>query len=117
MRYLRNIHLRPELLRAAMSFWDPEVHVFRFGEQELCPTVEKFRAHLGGFGSGEFIVPPMRESAYRVLVVALGLGDGAARYLVRNGHLNVMRLIELFSSLGDLGDMTYQTRRMTALCI
>ncbi|KAI8568250.1 hypothetical protein RHMOL_Rhmol02G0184000 [Rhododendron molle] len=105
MRYLRNIRLRPELLRAAVSFWDPEVHVFRFGDQELCPTVEEFRAYLGGFGSGEVIIPPVRESAYRVLVAALGLSDNAARYLVRNGHLN------------DLRDMTYQTRRMIALCM
>ncbi|KAI8568255.1 hypothetical protein RHMOL_Rhmol02G0184000 [Rhododendron molle] len=103
MRYLRNIRLRPELLRAAVSFWDPEVHVFRFGDQELCPTVEEFRAYLGGFGSGEVIIPPVRESAYRVLVAALGLSDNAARYLVRNGHLNAMRLIE--------------TRRMIALCM
>ncbi|KAI8568246.1 hypothetical protein RHMOL_Rhmol02G0184000 [Rhododendron molle] len=105
MRYLRNIRLRPELLRAAVSFWDPEVHVFRFGDQELCPTVEEFRAYLGGFGSGEVIIPPVRESAYRVLVAALGLSDNAARYLVRNGHLNAMRLIELFSP------------RMIALCM
>ncbi|KAI8568253.1 hypothetical protein RHMOL_Rhmol02G0184000 [Rhododendron molle] len=104
MRYLRNIRLRPELLRAAVSFWDPEVHVFRFGDQELCPTVEEFRAYLGGFGSGEVIIPPVRESAYRVLVAALGLSDNAARYLVRNGHR-------------DLRDMTYQTRRMIALCM
>ncbi|KAI8568254.1 hypothetical protein RHMOL_Rhmol02G0184000 [Rhododendron molle] len=117
MRYLRNIRLRPELLRAAVSFWDPEVHVFRFGDQELCPTVEEFRAYLGGFGSGEVIIPPVRESAYRVLVAALGLSDNAARYLVRNGHLNAMRLIELFSPPGDLRDMTYQTRRMIALCM
>ncbi|KAI8568252.1 hypothetical protein RHMOL_Rhmol02G0184000 [Rhododendron molle] len=104
MRYLRNIRLRPELLRAAVSFWDPEVHVFRFGDQELCPTVEEFRAYLGGFGSGEVIIPPVRESAYRVLVAALGLSDNAARYL-------------LFSPPGDLRDMTYQTRRMIALCM
>ncbi|KAI8546926.1 hypothetical protein RHMOL_Rhmol07G0157400 [Rhododendron molle] len=117
MRYLRNICLRPELLRAAVSFWDLEVHVFRFGDQELCPTVEEFRAYLEGFSSGGVIIPPVRESAYRVLVAAFGLGDGASRYLVKNDHLNVMRLIELFSPSSDLGDMTYQTRRMTALCM
>ncbi|KAI8530324.1 hypothetical protein RHMOL_Rhmol11G0048300 [Rhododendron molle] len=117
MWYLRNIRLRPELLRAAVSFWDPEVHVFRFGDQELCLTVEEFRAYLGGFGSGEVIIPPVSESIYRVLAAALGLGDGAARYLVRDGRLNVMRLIELFSPPRDLADVTYQTRCMTALCM
>ncbi|KAI8567969.1 hypothetical protein RHMOL_Rhmol02G0162700 [Rhododendron molle] len=40
-----------------------------------------------------------------------------ARYLISNGHLNVMRLIEMFSPLGDLADTTYQTRCMTALCM
>ncbi|KAI8538514.1 hypothetical protein RHMOL_Rhmol09G0109300 [Rhododendron molle] len=28
-----------------------------------------------------------------------------------------MRLIEMFSPLGNLADTTYQTRRMTALCM
>jgi len=117
MRHLRNIRLRPELLRAAASLWDPQVHVFRFGEQELCPTVEEFRAYLGGFGSGEVIVPPVRENIPKVLASSLGLNDGIARYLVSHGRLNVMRLIEMFSPLGDSADVTYQTRRMTALCM
>ncbi|KAI8572766.1 hypothetical protein RHMOL_Rhmol01G0225800 [Rhododendron molle] len=90
MRYLRNICLCSELLRAAASFWDPEVHMLRFGEQELCPTVEEFHAYLGGFGS--------------------------ARYLVSNGCLNTMRLIEMFSPSSDLMDMAHKSRRMMTLC-
>ncbi|KAI8535334.1 hypothetical protein RHMOL_Rhmol10G0166200 [Rhododendron molle] len=87
-----------QAFEAAVSFWDPEVHVFCFGDQELCLTVEEFCAFLGGFGSGEVIIPPMRESIYKVLAAALGLSGVTARYLVSNGHLDVMRLIEMFST-------------------
>ncbi|XP_058198397.1 uncharacterized protein LOC131313921 [Rhododendron vialii] len=30
-RFLRNVRVRPEFLRAASQFWDPEVHVFSSG--------------------------------------------------------------------------------------
>lgn len=102
IRYLRNIHLLPELLRAAVNFWDPEVHVFQFGEQELCPTVEEFHAYLGSFDSGEIIIPPMRENINRVLSAILGVSGGSAQYLINNGQLNVMQLIEMFFLLVTL---------------
>lgn len=117
MRYLHNIRLRPELLRAAVTFRDPEVHVFRFGEQELCPTMEEFHAYLGNFVSGEIIIPPVRENIHKVLEAILGVNGGSAWYLINNGRLNAMRFIEMFSPLGDLSNMVHQTRRMTALCM
>ncbi|KAI8524814.1 hypothetical protein RHMOL_Rhmol13G0179200 [Rhododendron molle] len=42
-RYLRSVRLHPEILWAAVRFWDQNVHVFRFGDDELCPTVEEFK--------------------------------------------------------------------------
>lgn len=62
LKHLREVAIRPDLLLALVHFWDPEVHVFRFGIQELCPTVEEFHAYLGSHDSEEPIVPMIRES-------------------------------------------------------
>ncbi|KAI8530074.1 hypothetical protein RHMOL_Rhmol11G0026900 [Rhododendron molle] len=45
-RFLQSIRLCPEILWAALQFWDPDVHVFRFRDNELCPMVEEFQAYL-----------------------------------------------------------------------
>ncbi|KAI8547540.1 hypothetical protein RHMOL_Rhmol07G0204100 [Rhododendron molle] len=61
IRFLRSIRLRPEILWSALRFWDPDVYVFRFGD-ELCPTVEEFQAYLQGFTSSTIVIPPYRKS-------------------------------------------------------
>lgn len=63
IRDLRLVGLCPELLRAALSYWDPVMHVFWFGDDELCPTVEEFQAYLRGFAASHvLVVPPLREN-------------------------------------------------------
>ncbi|KAH7862524.1 hypothetical protein Vadar_006040 [Vaccinium darrowii] len=47
----------------------------------------------------------------------LGLGNGAARFLIRNETLNVLRLFADYGPTGDLLDFTVQNRRMFALCM
>ncbi|KAH7856490.1 hypothetical protein Vadar_001946 [Vaccinium darrowii] len=47
----------------------------------------------------------------------LGLGSGAARFLIRNETLNVLRLFADYGPTGDLLDFTVQNRRMFALCM
>ena len=44
---LRHLKIDTALLYAAITFWDPKDHVFRFNGQELCPLIEKFAAILG----------------------------------------------------------------------
>ncbi|KAI8542626.1 hypothetical protein RHMOL_Rhmol08G0152100 [Rhododendron molle] len=69
-RFLRSIRLRPEILWPALWFWDPDMHVFRFGDNELCPTVEEFQAYLQGFTSSVVVVPPYRKSMSKLLKTA-----------------------------------------------
>ncbi|KAH7839767.1 hypothetical protein Vadar_008555 [Vaccinium darrowii] len=98
LRYIRDVSIRPELLRAATQFWDPEVHVFRFGLHELCPTVEEFFAYLGGFDLAEPIVPLYGVGFAPVLSSKLEISNNAAKSLIRGGFLNIPRLIEGFRS-------------------
>ncbi|KAI8572089.1 hypothetical protein RHMOL_Rhmol01G0171600 [Rhododendron molle] len=78
--------------------------------------MEEFRAYFGSFGLGKVIIPPVRQNIYKVLAAVLELSGGAARYLVSNGYLNTMWLIEMLYPSCDLTDMTYQSECMTALC-
>lgn len=44
---LREIPINFFFLRAAASFWDPHLHVFRFNRVEMCPASEDFVAVMG----------------------------------------------------------------------
>ncbi|KAI8568361.1 hypothetical protein RHMOL_Rhmol02G0192300 [Rhododendron molle] len=72
LRHLREVAIRHVLFLAAAHFWDFEVHVFRFGSQELCPTVEEFHAYLGSHDSAEPVVPMIRERMKNILKAKLG---------------------------------------------
>ena len=98
LRYIRDVSIRPELLRAATQFWDPEVHVFRFGLHELCPTVEEFHAYIGGFDLEEPVIPLQGVGFASVLCSKLEISNNAAKSMIRGGFLNISRLIEGFRS-------------------
>ena len=117
LRHLREVAIRPVLLHAAARFWDPEVHVFRFGSQELCPTVEEFHAYLGSHDSAEPIIPMIRESMKNILKARLGVSGNAAEFLTRGNVINIVQLYERFSPPGNLTDFEHQGRRMMACCI
>ncbi|KAI8568359.1 hypothetical protein RHMOL_Rhmol02G0192000 [Rhododendron molle] len=101
LKYLREIAIHPVLLHAATRFWDPEVHVFRFGSQELCPTVEEFHAYLGSHDSTEPIVPMLRESMKNIVKAKLGVSGNVAEFLTRGNAINIVQLYERFSPPGD----------------
>ncbi|KAI8550622.1 hypothetical protein RHMOL_Rhmol06G0121700 [Rhododendron molle] len=100
-RFLRRVRLRPEILWAAVRFWDPDVHVFRFGDDELCPTMEEFQAYLQGFASSVIVIPPYRESMSKLLQSSLKISKGAADSLLSGGQINIMRLIEWYGPESD----------------
>lgn len=117
LKYLSDIHIRPNLLHAAVRFWDPEVHVFRFGIQELCPTVEELHAYLGSHDSKEPIVPMIRESMKKILKTQLGLCSGVTDFLIQGSVIKILHLFEIFSPTKDLTDFKHQGDRMIACFI
>ncbi|KAI8551025.1 hypothetical protein RHMOL_Rhmol06G0152800 [Rhododendron molle] len=116
-RCLRSIRLRPQILWSALQFWDPDVHVFRFGDNELCLTVEEFQAYLQGFASGVIVVPPYRKSMSKLLKTSLNITNGATESLLSGGQINILRLMEWYGPEGDTRDMALQACRRFALII
>ncbi|KAI8568261.1 hypothetical protein RHMOL_Rhmol02G0184200 [Rhododendron molle] len=117
VRFLRNIQLQPAILQSAVRFWDPDVHVFRFGDDELCPTVEELQGYLQSFASHLIVIPPYRKSMSKLLKTSLDITTGAAESLLSGGQINIMRLMEWYGPEGDTGDMAWQARRHFALVI
>jgi hypothetical protein len=116
-RHLQHVPLRPTLLRAALRCWDPDVHVFRFGDDEICPTIEEFQAYLRTYSSPTLVVPPYQESMPGLLANCLDIHRGFANTILAGGQVNIFRLIERYSPDGDLEDMAWQSRRRFALVI
>ena len=57
-----------ELLQAALAFWEPDRHVFRFDYDEMCPTLEEFQAYVPSFANlGVLAVPPFLANMEEVL--------------------------------------------------
>jgi len=54
---IRHMKLETTLLTTTTYFWDPQIHVFRFNYEELCPTMEEFCALFGVSPAGPFILP------------------------------------------------------------
>ncbi|KAI8563685.1 hypothetical protein RHMOL_Rhmol03G0128500 [Rhododendron molle] len=114
-RYLLHVPFCPELLRAVLRFWDPDVHVFRFGDDEICLTVEEFQAYLRTFASPTIVVPPYQVSILGLLATSLNISRGLANTILEGGQINIMRLIERYNPDGDLEDATLFIWLLTCL--
>ena len=53
------------MLESLVAFWDPTVMVFRFGEQELTPTLEEYDGLLKLAISGDLVLPNFKSSKSR----------------------------------------------------
>ncbi|KAI8530143.1 hypothetical protein RHMOL_Rhmol11G0032500 [Rhododendron molle] len=114
-RCLRSVRLGPQILWSALQFWDPDVHVFRFGDNKLCPTVEEFQPYLQSFASDVIVVPPYQKSMSKLLKTSLNITTGGAESLLSGGQINILRLMEWYGPEGDTRDMALQAHRRFAL--
>ncbi|KAI8538416.1 hypothetical protein RHMOL_Rhmol09G0101400 [Rhododendron molle] len=118
IRDLRFMEPRPELLQAAMVYWDPVMHVFHFRNDEMCPIVEEFQAYLRGFIDCETLaIPPFQEDMSQLLQMKLNIPEELSTSIIQNGELNIVRLIELYGPEGALGDYVGQAHRRFVLSI
>ncbi|KAI8542627.1 hypothetical protein RHMOL_Rhmol08G0152200 [Rhododendron molle] len=118
IRDLQYMEPRPELLQAAMVYWDPIMHVFRFYEDEMCPTVEELQAYLRGFTDCDTLaIPPFQEDTNQLLQTKLNIPEELSTSVIQDGELNIVRLIELYGPEGALGDYVGQAHRCFVLSI
>ncbi|KAF5933747.1 hypothetical protein HYC85_029918 [Camellia sinensis] len=103
-------------LHAAARFWNPVTHVFSFGGQEVCPTLEDFQVLMES-ESQEEILPQFCFGHAQALGQMCGLTVHDARSLVCNGELDILGLIHRFSDAGDRSNHYWQGFRQHALCL
>ena len=58
---IKHMKLETTLLTAAIYFWDPQIHVFQFNYEELCPTMEEFCALFGVSHAGPSSFPHLAQ--------------------------------------------------------
>ncbi|KAI8551024.1 hypothetical protein RHMOL_Rhmol06G0152700 [Rhododendron molle] len=118
IRDLRFMEPYLELFQAAMVYWDPAMHVFRFRNDEICSTVEEFQAYLQGFTKCETLaIPPFQEDMSQLLQAKLNIPEELSTSIIQNGELNIVRLIELYGPERALGDYVGQAHRRFVLSI
>ncbi|KAI8560122.1 hypothetical protein RHMOL_Rhmol04G0231400 [Rhododendron molle] len=118
IRDLRFMETSPELLQAAMVYWDPVMHVFRFHNNEMCPTVEEFQAYLQGFTDCEVLaIPLFQEDMSQLVQTKLNISEELSASIIQNGNLNIVRLIEMYGPEGALGDYVGQAHRRFMLSV
>ena len=103
-------------LHAAARRWNSVTHVFSFGGQEMCPTIEEFQALMESRRDEE-ILPQSRFGHIQALGRMCGRTSHEARSLVHNGELDIPSLIHRFFDAGDRGDRLWQSFRQHALCL
>ena len=59
---MRNVRIKWDFFRAAVKFWDPENHVFRFKTAKFCLTIEEFSTILVYDPSKKFVAFPVIPS-------------------------------------------------------
>ncbi|KAI8538464.1 hypothetical protein RHMOL_Rhmol09G0106100 [Rhododendron molle] len=118
IRDLRYVGPRPELHEATMIHWDPVMHVFRYNDNEMCPTVEEFQAYLQGFANSNVLaIPPIQENMSHLLRMKLNISEELAASIIHDGELDVPRLIELYGPNEILENHVEQTHLRFAFSI
>ncbi|KAL7215273.1 hypothetical protein ACSBR1_027438 [Camellia fascicularis] len=97
-------------LHAVVRCWDRITHVFRFGAQDMCPTLEEFQALMESRHDEE-IMPQLHFDHAQALGWMCGLTVHEARSLAHNGELDIPDLIHQFSDIGNRGDLLWQDYR------
>lgn len=103
-------------LHAATRCWNPITHIFRFGSQEMCPTLEEFQALMESQRDQEIMLQPCFGHA-QALGRMCGLTLHEARSLAHNGELDIPDLIRQFSITGDKDDLLWRGYRQHAFCL
>jgi len=101
----RNRPIEWNLLMAAVQFWYPEDHVFRFGLDEVCPTYEEFSAMMGINPSVAAALPEFSRSPRDLLAGLLRISPSAARSLVVGGMISLPAVLQSvhLREVGDAG--------------
>ena len=70
---IRKLPMHTPLLQAAARCWDPDLHVFRFNYEELCPTFEEFSRILEIDLDRDPVIPDVQDWYFKDMISLSGL--------------------------------------------
>ena len=114
MRYmdaLGNLPIKVDFLKAAAGYWNPFYHTFVFGFQELCPTVEEFRAVSSIHVSDTSIFPRLCFGYLAELKKLCSGFERQNRALIRGSSLDIMGLVRRFKDCAHPDDAAFMGYR------
>lgn len=110
---LRQVRIMWDFLRAAAEFWDSELHLFRFGEKELCPLPEEFGAMLGFKFTSTPVIPTSSRNTAPRYTSLLGLEKDDLERILEGERVNFLPLISLLKR----SDHVERRTRALVLCL
>ena len=99
------------LFQAAACYWEPKLHVFRFNDEELCPTFEEFLQILEIDLDREPAIPDSKDWYFKDLMTLSMLFKVQTSKTLQDHMINFTSLIHHFSPHRNLRDSTFNTIR------
>jgi len=98
---LKQVAIVWDFLKAAVTCWDPVLHVFRFGDKEICPTVEEFAAILGCPLYDPPALPSLDARFALDFEKLLDLSKSECKSLISDCSVNLAKLFERFNTVPE----------------
>ncbi|XP_077225456.1 uncharacterized protein LOC143858645 [Tasmannia lanceolata] len=112
--YVATIKLDWGLLYAASECWDPDHHVFRFGNQEMCPTFEEWCALLEYPVDGPLVKPSCVPDYRPLFLCLMDNPDESMNSFMKGQEVSMQRLIDIYPPVGYIGAVDIQKARRRA---
>ncbi|XP_077214706.1 serine/threonine-protein phosphatase 7 long form homolog [Tasmannia lanceolata] len=118
LRNIASVRVDWGLIRAVVSVWDRNVHVFRFGMQELCPTHEDICTMLCIFHDGPMFKPTLKDGYDKAMSHLIGVPKKSLSHYRDSSSIFIPKLVETFSANRHL-DQEYLrcSQNALALCV
>ncbi|XP_077225641.1 uncharacterized protein LOC143858806 [Tasmannia lanceolata] len=113
--YVATIKLDWGLLYAASECWDPDHHVFRFDNQEMCPTFEEWCALLEYPVDGPLVKPSCVPDYRPLFLCLMDNPDESMNSFMKGQEVSMQRLIDIYPPVGYIGAVDIQKARRRAL--
>ncbi|XP_047337186.1 uncharacterized protein LOC124940699 [Impatiens glandulifera] len=92
MKKLVDIEINPEFMLQMQRRWDTRTHTFRFGNHEMCPTIEEFKAILGIPDERQILHFKWLDSIKPVLKKEFGFTKHIMKRITKHHALDLMEL-------------------------
>lgn len=102
LAHLRLVRLDMPFLHAAIRFWDPNTHTFRFNNNEITPLPEEIGAIIEWPKDGLPCMPDFSEFYYQFFENFLGLEKHEVADIVHGHEVNLLKLVSRFRGMGRI---------------